>query len=345
VLSLYLRNVAINHARPPETKARVDRLEDFWGKKRLSDVSGKTCREYVALRSTPAAARRELEELRAAINYHRREGLHNKIVSVVLPEREPPRERWLTRDEAAHLIFTTWRYRDTSAVREGFRGLQVINRKDTNGHKAGTYYYAWKGGPRIFERFGTPAFEARFHELTKERPNEVFPRRHIAKFMLVASYMGSRASVICAASIEPERPAGKPWIDLRTGFFYGRGTGERETKKRKQLVRVPGSLLAHLRRWRRAGQRYAVEFRGEPVLRVSKGHAQAVRAAGFGPDVTPHTWRHTVASWLMQSGVNAGDAAEFLAMSEAVLLRVYRHQRPDVSGRIAAARRAHRKAG
>jgi len=34
-----------------------------------------------------AAARRELEDLRSAINYHRREGLCSEIVSVVLPER------------------------------------------------------------------------------------------------------------------------------------------------------------------------------------------------------------------------------------------------------------------
>ena len=34
---------------------------------------------------TAAAARRELEDLRAAINHHRREGLCSEIVSVVLP--------------------------------------------------------------------------------------------------------------------------------------------------------------------------------------------------------------------------------------------------------------------
>jgi hypothetical protein len=46
----------------------------------------------------------ELEDLRAGINHHRREGLCNKIVEVVLPPERPPRERWLTRPEAARLI-------------------------------------------------------------------------------------------------------------------------------------------------------------------------------------------------------------------------------------------------
>jgi hypothetical protein len=61
-------------------------FEQFFGDKMLSDVTGETCRAYVARRSTDAAARRELEDLRAAINHHRREGLHDKIVSVVLPD-------------------------------------------------------------------------------------------------------------------------------------------------------------------------------------------------------------------------------------------------------------------
>jgi hypothetical protein len=40
-------------------------------------------------------ARRELEDLRAAINHHRREGLCSEVVSVVLPEKSAGRELWL----------------------------------------------------------------------------------------------------------------------------------------------------------------------------------------------------------------------------------------------------------
>src|SRR5580704_7306614 len=50
---------------------------------------------YAAQRSTDAAARRELEDLRAAINHHRREGLCSQVVEVVLPPERPARERWL----------------------------------------------------------------------------------------------------------------------------------------------------------------------------------------------------------------------------------------------------------
>ena len=68
---------------------------------------------------TAAAARRELEDMRAAINHHRREGLCSEIVSVALPARADPRQRWLTRSEAGRLLWAAW------------RAKQVMRDKDT----------------------------------------------------------------------------------------------------------------------------------------------------------------------------------------------------------------------
>lgn len=283
VLAKYVRDKVSDDVTP----LRIRALAKFWRGRTLSQVTGDNCRAYAATR-TPGAARRELEDLRSAINHHRREGLHDKIVSVVLPPKSPGRERWLTKGEAAHLILTTWRYRE----QQNFR---ATNR---------------------------------------------YTRRHVARFMVVARYMGSRASVICGASIERKRPAGRPWVDLTNGVFYGRPAGEVETRKRKQSVRVPLALLAHLRRWRQAGQRYVVEWNGEPVKRISKAHAAAVVTAGLGPDVTPHTWRHSLATWFMQDGVDPFKAAGFIGMSVETLLRVYGHHHPDHSADVHRRKRA-----
>ena len=46
---------------------------------------------------TDGAARRELEDLRSAINHHRREGLCSEIVSSLPARKSEARERWLTR--------------------------------------------------------------------------------------------------------------------------------------------------------------------------------------------------------------------------------------------------------
>jgi integrase len=88
---------------------RIKRLNAFFGHRMLSDVNGGLCRQYISKSSTSPMARRDLEDLRAAINHHRREGLHNQVISVVLPERQPPRERWLEREEAAQLLWDAWR--------------------------------------------------------------------------------------------------------------------------------------------------------------------------------------------------------------------------------------------
>ncbi len=118
VLTLYLTDIVPKHSRPRETQGRIAALERFFGDKLLSDVTGEACRTYAAQRSTDAAARRELEDLRAAINHHRREGLHDKIVSVVLPDERPPRERWLTRSEASGPLDTAMPTRSALLFRE-----------------------------------------------------------------------------------------------------------------------------------------------------------------------------------------------------------------------------------
>jgi integrase len=265
------------HSRPDETKTRIGFLYTFWAGKTLADLNGDSCRKYAEGRTTPQQARRELEELRAAINHHRAEGLHDRIVSVVLPDKSQSRLRYLERDEAARMIRSAWRYR----------------------------------------------------EVQNFRATDRYTRRHVARFMVVAGYMGSRASVICGASLAEKRPEGEPWVDLVNGIFYGRPEGERETNKRKQTVRIPRPLLAHLRRWKRKGQRYVVEWNGKPIARVIKAHNAVVIDTNVGADVTPHTWRHTAATWLMQRNADLWEASEFLGMTPEVLLRVYGHHRTD----------------
>jgi integrase len=276
---VHIADVIARYARdkdpPYETGLRLRALLAFWGDKKLSAVNGDACREYASTR-TPGAARRELEDFRAAINHHRREGLHDRIVSVVLPPKSHPKEDYLTRQEAAALIWHAWRYRERQNLRATDRAT----------------------------------------------------RKHVARFMVVARYMGSRAGVICEASIEHKRPEGRAWVNLSTGMFYGLPQGRRQSKKRRQLVKVPLPLLAHMRRWRARGQSYVVEWHSQPVLKVRKAHDACV-AAVLERHVSPHIWRHTVATWLMQNGADRHEAAGFLAMSPDTLERVYGHHHPD----------------
>jgi hypothetical protein len=108
-------------------------------------------------------------------------GLCSEVVSVVLPEKPAPRERWLARSEAARLLWAAWRAR------------QVMRNKAT--HRA--------------------------------------VGRHIARFILVGLYTGTRSSAICGAGLMPT--IGRGHVDLDRGVFYRRAIGRRQTKNASLL--------------------------------------------------------------------------------------------------------------
>jgi hypothetical protein len=78
----------------------------------LADVTSANCEAYAKSRSTFAAARRELEDMRAAINLAISEGMCRDAVKVKLPKKKKGRSRFLTRSEIAKLLWTAWSFRE-----------------------------------------------------------------------------------------------------------------------------------------------------------------------------------------------------------------------------------------
>jgi integrase len=289
VLSLYIDDRRDRQANKAKFDERMVRLAKWWGGKLLCDVNGSSCRAYTRFRGNDGGSRRDLEDLRAAINHHAKEGLHRGSIRVTLPLKGNARDRWLTRAEAAQLIWTCWRYRETQTVHVG----------KNKGQKVGT---------------------------------DKRPLRHVARFILIGLYTGTRASAIATAA--PVRVEGKSFVDLDNGIFHRLAIGKRATTKRQTPVPLPSRLLAHLRRWSRLGisKIHFVEWNGRPVRSVKTGFASAVRLSGLDVstgNVTPHTLRHTAATWLMQRGAQMWDAAGFLGMSEKTLRETYGHHHPD----------------
>ena len=159
--------------------------------------------------------------------------------------------------------------------------------------------------------------------------------RHVARFMLVGFYTGTRHGAICSAALTPA--VGRGHVDTDSGVFHRHRQGTRRTNKRQPPVKLPPRLLAHLRRWKRLGiARHAVvEWNGKPVASVRKSFAAAVRAAGIDRHITPHICRHTAATWATQQGSDIWDAAGFLGMSPELLERVYGHHHPDFQSDVA----------
>lgn len=236
-------------------------LIDYWGTRKVSDIKGQTCREF-AKTKTPALARRELETLRAAVNYFHREYGLDPVPAFTMPPKPRARERWLTRNEAAALL---WQAR------------------------------------------GAP---------------------HVARFILIGLYTGTRSGAILGLSWLPSVNTG--FVDMEAGVLYRSGSGQRQTKKRQPPVAIPARLMAHMKRWKAmdGNIRHVIHWNGSSVQSVKKGFKSARRNAKLSDDVIPHTLRHTAATWLMQAGVEIWQAAGFLGMTAEMVERTYGHNHP-----------------
>ncbi|GGA45953.1 hypothetical protein [Pelagibacterium lentulum] len=82
---------------------------------------------------------------------------------------------------------------------------------------------------------------------TPQEPTKKYPLRHIARFVLIGLYTGTRAAALASAS--PQRGEGKSYIDLERGIYYRLAGGRRASSKRQPPVPLPPGLLTHLRRW------------------------------------------------------------------------------------------------
>jgi integrase len=255
--------------RLPKTRAKdkaahnISNLTPFWAAKRADDVNAENCLAYAKGRP-PAAARRDLEVLRAALFYwnkHRK--ALSRIPAIVLPDKPPPRERWLTRAEAKRLRKAAMKY------------------------------------------------------------------PHLYRFVILGIKTGSRSGVLLNLRWDQ--------IDLDRGIMDRRAQGEAEaSNKRKPPVRLGRSLVRLMRRWKaKDGKiKYVVHYDGVPVQKLRRSWAAACKEAKL-IGVSPHTLRHTRATWLMQAGIDLWEAAGSLGMSAAVLSRVYAKHSPDFQKRAA----------
>ncbi len=285
-ISVYWTERAQKLSRPDAIRRRLDNLLDFFGLHVVADLNGTLQRQYVEQRGFQSAARRDLEDLAAAINWHLRDKVGGAIQQFrpVLPDAAEARDRWLTRSEAAHLIWTAWRARQR--------------------HRGGSL------GPYI--------------------------GKHVARFILIGLYTGTRSGAICGAALMPT--IGRGYVDLDKGIFVRKGLGVRETNKRQPTVDINPQLLAHMRRWQRLGisNHSVIEWQGKPVLRISKAF-ESIRTAAKLPDVSPHTLRHTSITWYLRAGVAISDVADYCGVSEAIIRRHYKHHMPGTFDRVFAA--------
>jgi len=129
VITLYLEEVAEKSPSREWLCHTAAPALEWWGGKTLSEVRGKSCRDYVTWRTeqtirhtgrrvSEQTARHDLKTLRAAINhFHAEHGPLNSVPKVSLPARAPQRtDYWLTRDAVAARLRAARAREETSHV-------------------------------------------------------------------------------------------------------------------------------------------------------------------------------------------------------------------------------------
>lgn len=300
-------------------------LLPFWGTKTLADIRTKTCRDYAAARKRKVVTgkdgrervtiisddtiRRELSVLSSAVHHwHKAHGPLNAVPEVTMPDKPAARDRWLTRSEAARLV----------AASLGFYQEHWCDVRTRRTH------WRWRRYQPVINR-------------------------HAARFILLGLASGTRSGAIVGLQWMPNTIGG--WIDIEAGVMHRRGQQETESKKRRPPARLGRKILVHLRRWKRIDEaareellarirpedrnaaqhayKHVVAYNGAPIEKIRRAFETAVEFAWLDDKVTPHTLRHTRATWVMQRGIDLWEASGHLGMSVKTLTDVYGHHHPD----------------
>ncbi|MDB5375335.1 MAG: site-specific integrase [Belnapia sp.] len=143
---------------------------------------------------------------------------------------------------------------------------------------------------------------------------------HIRVFVLLGLHTAARTAAVLGLTWQQ--------VDLERGrLSYGTGRGN---KGRARSVPIAPELMATLEPARDlATSDYVVEFAGSGVQSVRTGFAAACRRASLA-GVTPHTLRHTAATWMAQERVPLWEIAGLLGQKDTAMIeRVYGHHSPD----------------
>jgi integrase len=149
---------------------------------------------------------------------------------------------------------------------------------------------------------------------------------HVRLFIVLALTTGARSAAITGLTwdrVDLERRT----IDLREPEVIDPLT--KRVRKGRSIVPMTDAARAALQE-AKAGSLspYVIEWDGEPIAKVRKGFMAAAARAGLA-DVTPHTLRHTSASWMASAGVEMEQIARHLGHRDPMTTRTV-YSKPEV---------------
>ncbi|MCX6024521.1 MAG: site-specific integrase [Chloroflexi bacterium] len=144
---------------------------------------------------------------------------------------------------------------------------------------------------------------------------------HMRLFIRLALYTTARTGAIL----------GLTWdrVDFERRTIDYRDPRRKMTSKRRVPVPIGRRLYRALKQAHRIRRTsYVVEYGGKGLKDVAGGFSMACARAGL-EGVTPHTLRHTGATWMAQKGRSMFEVAGMLGQNPMTTSRVYAKQSPE----------------
>lgn len=203
------------------------------------------------------------------------------------------------------------------------RELSVLSAAITNDHKAGRLVYSvpvWT--PKFENKKDRWLSRKEVADLLRASRKKRFAYSYLPIFILMGIYTGARTKSIL----------GLKWdkVDLEARLIdFRSGAGN----KKGALIPIPAKLYTFLSRIRQSPTGFVLVRQGKKkdrrIFSIKKTFIEACNESNLG-GVTPHTLRHTSASWMTQRGVSFAKIARYLGHSDSrVTERIYSHHAPD----------------
>lgn len=152
--------------------------------------------------------------------------------------------------------------------------------------------------------------------------NEEQVADYLPMFILMGVYTGARKDAILKLRW--------PDVDLKNRYIDFTKYDTNSNKKGAK-IRIPNRLYRHLLAHKARGTDigYVIHRNQKPLQDIKTGFAGACIRGGI-ENTTPHTLRHTCASWLIQNNVSTDKIAKYLGhTSPRMIEQTYGHLSPD----------------
>ena len=184
----------------------------------------------------------------------------------------------------------------------------------------------WLVRDEVVQLLRTARARHRTDAKTGQTRTHSYSRWHLSFFILMALYTAARKEALLTLKWSQ--------VDLERGLIDLNKAGDKITNKRRAVVPIPNRLMTFLKIAKsRAPENhenaYVIEYYGQPISRIDQSFRRVASDAGL-VGVTPHTLRHTAATWMAQAGVPIWIISKYLGHTTTrTTERIYAHHNPQ----------------